>query len=1053
MDYNKKNVSIPSILILFILLNTSANSQTTSWFNNGPDGGYVNCVSVSKSNSNVVYIGTKQGIYKSENKGVSWIKTGFGDFEVRSIKVSSASPDIVFAGTNKNGFWRTNNGGIGWIFTRLPGNKINCITIDPNDPNTVYFGSGDNLTMTDDELIGVFKSSDGGETFDSILAWANWGVAGLSQVNSIFVDPENSENIYIAGASSGYSPSFGSFLYSTDGGTNWTDKKITNYNSEEISNMVVAKDSSGQKTVYVFFGDMFFSNTKFYKSSDLGDNWEEITSPYSSNYDHNVFMIDPNNSNTIYIGVHSNFTQILTYRTDQDKWTVIPLAGLPSDFSTCIDISTETNPIIYLGNYYGGIYSFTTGVSSSWSQVVSGVNATYINDIAVFPSSPDLAYACVKNEFGLFKTTNSGVNWSRVDGHLPVIPDLIAGDPQNPAILYAADDIQGGSDYYIYKSTNSGVSWEAMSMVPCSGGGCDTKLTDILIHPNISDNILVATQMRWSSSSGLYGFGRVFRKVGTTWDLLLTSGSAALVLDPNNPNTLFTGKEDSGQIWKIENCWGTPTITQISPPEGIRDITDIDLDNSSTVYVSTESGLWRYTGGNWTELFLPSTDITSLAIDRVIIPNIIYAATGDKGVFISNDGGSTWNIWNSGLKNFAITQLRFNGSKVWVGTEYGGIWCRNKAETITSPYFTHLTGDLSISVFQNGSLGHLSSLNTLGEGCQYKNNVDALYSGGLIFGTKTAGFVNGDQASFNIVNDFTNTEPIHEITSPDLEMDHISETAYNDNGAIIPYGISVNQKTFSNTGDQFVIIEYGFTSASSSLDNFYAGIFADWDVGAGAGYSKNIGGYDQSKNLAYQYISDGSPDPNYYGIVALSGMSGAKVTTEGANGTIRETALQRISAFENETITEIGDHRMWIGSGPFTLTQGINKSIYFAFVAGTDLANLQANADAAAQKYQYIITTNVDENEVLPVQFGLSQNHPNPFNPTTLINYQIPQGTFVTIEIFDVLGKRVKLLIDEYKNPGNYKIEFKSKSLSSGTYFYRIKAAEFSDVKKMLLLK
>ena len=57
------------------------------------------------------------------------------------------------------------------------------------------------------------------------------------------------------------------------------------------------------------------------------------------------------------------------------------------------------------------------------------------------------------------------------------------------------------------------------------------------------------------------------------------------------------------------------------------------------------------------------------------------------------------------------------------------------------------------------------------------------------------------------------------------------------------------------------------------------------------------------------------------------------------------------------------------------------------------------------------------------------------------------------LEIFDVLGKRVKILVDEHKNAGNYNIEFNSKKLSSGTYFYRIKAGEFSDVKKMLLLK
>jgi photosystem II stability/assembly factor-like uncharacterized protein len=1030
--------------------NTTVVEETgNSWFSNGPNGGSVNCVSVSKSNSDIVYIGTKQGVYKSENKGASWIKTGFRDFEVRSIKVSPSSPDVVFAGSYRNGIWRTMNGGVDWVFMRLSDNTINCIVIDPNNPNTIYFGSGESMTQTNGERIGVFRSTDGGEIFDPLIEWTNDDY--VNQINSIFIDPDNSDHIYVARDASS---NRGSFLYSTDGGTSWINKRMTTLSSEGIINIAVAKDSVGQKVVYVMKLSAYdvWGTPKFYKTTDLGDNWEEITHPYTSfatEYDPDVFMIDPNNSNTIYMGARSFDTKILRYKSDEDKWSAIQGAGLGSSWSTCIDISTEINPTIYLGSSYGGIYKRTIGVVTfSWTQIVSGINATYINDIAVLPSSSDLAYACVKDEYGLFKTTDSGVNWSWIKSGSP---DLLAVDPQSQSVLYAADNNQNGNDYFIQKSTNSGSNWQQIKFYSCTGLGCSTKLTDILIHPNISENILVATKMRWLSSQGLYGFGGIFRKVGSNdWDVLSPAGSAALALDPNNSNTLYTGKEDSGQLWKIEDCWGNPTFTEISPTDGIKDITDIELDNASNVYVSTESGLWRYTEGNWTELTLPSTYITSLAIDRGITPNMIYAATGDNGVFISNDGGTTWNVWNDGLKNFAITKLKIGGSKVWVGTEYGGVWCRNTAQSVSPSYLTHNTGDYKISIFQDGSFGHLSSLITLGEGCQYKNNVDALFASGLIFGTQSAGFVNGNQASLDIVNDFTNTEPIHEVTSLDPEMDYISETAYNDNGAIIPYGVSVHQKAFSNAGDEFVILEFGFTSASSSLDDFYAGIFADWDVGAGEGYLKNLGGYDQSRNLAYQYVSDGAPDPNYYGVVALSGMVGAKVTTEG--GAMRETALQRISTFENETITEIGDYRMWIGSGPFTLTQGVTKYVSFAFVAGTDLANLQANADAAAQKYQHIIT-DVGENEVFLTQFRLSQNYPNPFNSTTLINYQIPRGSKVTLEIFDFLGRRVKILVDEYKKTGNYKIEFNSKNLSSGTYFYKIKTVEFSDVKKMLLLK
>jgi len=917
----------------------------------------------------------------------------------------------------------------------------------------VYFGSGETWAGTANERIGVFRSTDNGETFYSVIEWKTWGEAGLSQVNTIFIDDENSDNIYVGGARSSYSSSFGPFLYSTDNGANWIYKKINVPNTGEIRNLVVVKDSVGNKIVFEMAKDAYdpWGNSSLYKTTDLGDNWEEVACPYTSTYDPDVFMIDPNNPNTIYTGVRSFDTKILTYKTDQDKWGAMSGSGLGSSWSTCIDISTETNPIIYLGSYYGGIYKRTIGVVTfSWTQIVSGINATYINDIAVYPSSPDLAYACVKDEYGLFKTLDGGVNWNWITTFKP---DLLAIDPQNPSTLFAAEGDQDGSDYYIYKSINGGLGWQQIKFYSCTGLGCSTKLTDILIHPNISDNILVATQMRWNSSQGLYGFGGIFRKVGSNaWDVLFPAGSAALALDPNNPNTLYTGKEDSGQLWKIENCWGNPTITEITPTDGIKNLTDIEVDNNSNVYVSSESGMWRHTGGNWTELTLPSTDITSLGIDKILIPNVIYAGTGDKGVFISNDGGFTWNIWNNGLKKLAITKIRISGTKVWVGTEYSGVWCRNTAQSIPLTYLTYNTGNYKMSIFQDGSFGHLSSLTTLGEGCQYKNNVDALYASGLIFGTQSAGFVNGNQASFGIVNDFTNTEPIREVTSLDPKVDHISQAAYNDDGGIIPYGVTVNQKAYSDTGDEFVILEFGFTYAWSSIDNFYVGLFADWDVGAGNGYSKNLGGYDQSRNLAYQYINDGSPDPNYYGIVALSGMAGAKIAADTGGVTMRETALQRISAFENDSITEIGDYRMWIGSGPFTLTQGNTKFVYFAFVAGIDLANLQANADAAVQKYQHIIT-DVDENEILPTQFYLSQNYPNPFNPSTTIKYSIPKCSNVTIKVFDVLGRKVSTIVNKSLPQGNYEVKWDASELTSGIYFYRMQAGEFVESKKMILLR
>ena len=374
------------------------------------------------------------------------------------------------------------------------------------------------------------------------------------------------------------------------------------------------------------------------------------------------------------------------------------------------------------------------------------------------------------------------------------------------------------------------------------------------------------------------------------------------------------------------------------------------------------------------------------------------------------------------------------------------------AQSVSPLYLTHNTGDLRLSVFQEGSFGHLSALNSLGEGCQYKDHADALWTGGLIFGTISAGYVNGNQASFGIINEFKNTDPIHAVATTDPKTHYISETGYNDSNTKNPYGVSVSQKVFSNSGDDFLIIEFGFTPTSSALEDFYAGTFADWDVGSDDGYYKNLGGYDEARNLAYQYISDKSPDPGFYGIVALSGMAGAKVAMDTTDNPKRESALQRISTFENEIVRDTGDCKTWIGSGPFNLELDETEFVYFAFVVGLDLADLQFNADAAVEKYQHILTA-VNEYDISTNQFYVSQNYPNPFNRSTRIDYQIPRESNVSLEIFDALGRKVRTLLDEHKNAGKYTIEFNSRDLTSGTYFCRINAEGFSVMKKMILLK
>jgi len=85
--------------------------------------------------------------------------------------------------------------------------------------------------------------------------------------------------------------------------------------------------------------------------------------------------------------------------------------------------------------------------------------------------------------------------------------------------------------------------------------------------------------------------------------------------------------------------------------------------------------------------------------------------------------------------------------------------------------------------------------------------------------------------------------------------------------------------------------------------------------------------------------------------------------------------------------------------------------------------------------------------------YEIYQNYPNPFNPTTTIKYQIPELSFVTLKVYDVLGSEIATLVNEEKRTGSYQFEFSASDLPSGIYFYQLRAGEFIVTKKMILLK
>jgi len=86
-------------------------------------------------------------------------------------------------------------------------------------------------------------------------------------------------------------------------------------------------------------------------------------------------------------------------------------------------------------------------------------------------------------------------------------------------------------------------------------------------------------------------------------------------------------------------------------------------------------------------------------------------------------------------------------------------------------------------------------------------------------------------------------------------------------------------------------------------------------------------------------------------------------------------------------------------------------------------------------------------------KFSLANNYPNPFNPSTKIQYSLPTNEFVSLKVYDIIGREVATLVNQQQSAGVYDVSFNASNLTSGIYFYKIDAGSFVDVKKMMLIK
>ncbi len=393
-----------------------------------------------------------------------------------------------------------------------------------------------------------------------------------------------------------------------------------------------------------------------------------------------------------------------------------------------------------------------------------------------------------------------------------------------------------------------------------------------------------------------------------------------------------------------------------------------------------------------------------------------------------------------------------------------------------STIYTHGSEVMRFTVSNYGQYGFGSgSINNRGYcGFMYDDTTtNNLYEAALVLGRST------DQVSDGLTGPDDEFEKDFRIgvggemavSVPGQFADQETYSYFDDSFAENPIGVKISQRTYSwnNYPDNnFVVLEYAFKNQSSNiLTNFYIGLYFDWMY-----YRWHDayveGHFSPGENMGYVF-RDYTPtgDSSWYRGISVINFEGAKSYRVLKRDIWNRHGYPDADKFDflsggfvdtNQTAEINQDLAHIIATGPFTLLPGEADTAIFA-VIGADYIN-QLRSSAIRARNKYFLATGLDDDiaSLLPDQLYLAQNYPNPFNASTVIEYVLPQREAVDLSIYNILGRKVRTMVDEEQSVGYHAVDWdgrddSGRESSSGIYFYRIKAGNQSRSEKMLLLK
>lgn len=643
---------ILTVLLLILFGTLPARAGVGIWTPLGPDGGSVRSLAVSPANPNVVYAGMMlSGVFKSTDGGDTWTFAGrgLGPGDVVALAIDPQRPSTLYAMLYGTGVFRSTDAGRSWKITSPGGRPFlqtvgATLALDPRQPRVLYAGTRQ----------GVYRSANGGVSWQA----RKRGLPPGSVVRSLAVDPAT-------GAVFAGIDNHGVFR-SDNQGVTW--RPAGEGLPGDVAVFDLALDPADSRTI------LAGTSRGIYRSADQGRSWRLAGVP-----DDLVFAVALQKRGRAYAGTSRSGI----FRSDDAGATWKPALDGPPDGGSVQAVAAGTGSV-YAGTAEGrpvsGVFrSFDDG--ATWEPAQSGVTGVNIRSVAVDPADSRRLLAAFGTA-GLARSGDGGESWEILDPGLPswALPSFreIVFDPALPGTVYVTGVGNGDT---LLRSDDAGETWQSVGQIPPGGPG---PVASAARDPRRPGALWVA------GGNGLYHSA----DRGETWQRQdLRDGSYIILEDvavsPFDPARVYAagyavdgprGQEtfaprlyasaDGGTTWTRRDAGLEGRLSKVVP----------DPADPAVLWTFTYLAVYRSTdaGASWTRVLAANG---GAFVDLAATTSAVYVAlqgsfNGPSDVLRSTDRGRTWTSLRAGL-DARIPQVLTvdpgNPARLLLGTMNGSI--------------------------------------------------------------------------------------------------------------------------------------------------------------------------------------------------------------------------------------------------------------------------------------------------------------------------------------------------------------------------------------------